>query len=282
MVLLAAADPTVEVMTPVLYRVLSRARETADTVTLELEPVGEALAVPAPGQFNMMYSLGVGEVPISVSGWSGDGRILHTVRAVGAISEALCGLQPGGLVGLRGPFGTTWGAEKAVGGDVVVVAGGIGLAPLRPAVNELIVHRDRYRRAALLVGARSPEEIIFTEELAGWRSDAVIEVMVTVDAATTEWKGDVGVVTTLFDRLSLDPEVTTALVCGPEIMMRFAAAGLMARGVSAERVIVSMERSMQCGIGRCGHCQLGPYFICTDGPVFPWSEMAPLLARREL
>lgn len=279
-----AERPSVEEeMVPVAYRVVSRARETEDTLTLGIAPVESAISPPVPGQFCMLYAPRVGEVPISVSGIDApQNRLLHTIRAVGAVTRALCALEVGDVVGVRGPYGTAWGAEAAVGGDVLLVAGGIGLAPLRPVVHELLRHRRRFRRVTLLVGARSPEEMVFRGEIASWQASARMEVRTTVDYATGAWKGDVGVVTTLIERLTIDPEVTLAMVCGPEVMMRFAAAGVMAQGVAPQRVLVSMERSMQCGIRRCGHCQLGGLFICSEGPVLPWSRVAPLLARREL
>lgn len=271
----------VEAMDPAPYRVVSRWRETDDTITLRLEPAVEPIPLPRPGQFNMLYAVGVGEVPISVSGADGT-ALLHTIRDVGAVSRALCGLAPGALLGVRGPYGTDWGLGATRGGDVIVIAGGIGLAPLRPVVHALRRDRRDFRRVAVLIGARNPAEIVFRDEVRSWQEDPGIEVLVTVDQATRAWPGDVGVVTTLLARLAIDPEVTTAMLCGPEVMIRFAAAEVLSRGVATERVRVSLERSMQCGIGRCGHCQLGPYFVCTDGPVFPWSEVAPLLARREL
>jgi NAD(P)H-flavin reductase len=269
-------------MVPVPYRVVGRARETADTVTLSLEPVGSPIATPAPGQFNMLYAFGVGEVPISISGIDAGHRVRHTVRAVGAVSQALCAAEAGATVGVRGPFGTDWGVDSAAGGDVLVIAGGIGLAPLRPVVHELLRNRRRFRRVTVLVGARSPEEIVFRGEVASWQASARITVRTTVDYATAAWKGEVGVVPTLIEHITIDPEVTTVMICGPEVMLRFTAAEVLGRGVAAERVRVSMERNMQCGVGRCGHCQLGPVLICHHGPVLPWSRVGPLVARREL
>jgi anaerobic sulfite reductase subunit B len=283
---MALALPTdaraADVMVPVPYRVVGRARETADTVTLSLEPVGPPIATPAPGQFNMLYAFGVGEVPISISGIDAGQRVRHTVRGVGAVSQALCAAEAGATVGVRGPFGTDWGVDSAAGGDVLVIAGGIGLAPLRPVVHELLRNRRRFRRVTVLVGARSPEEIVFRGEVASWQASARITVRTTVDYATAAWKGDVGVVPTLIEHITIDPEVTTVMICGPEVMLRFTAAEVLGRGVAAERVRVSMERNMQCGVGRCGHCQLGPVLICHHGPVLPWSRVGPLVARREL
>jgi NAD(P)H-flavin reductase len=271
-----------DAMAPVPYRVVGRARETADTITLTLEPVGESIATPRPGQFNMLYAFGVGEVPISVSAIDAGHRLRHTVRGVGAVSQSLCSSEAGTVIGVRGPFGTDWDVESAMGSDVLVVAGGIGLAPLRPVVHELLRSRRRFRRVTVLVGARAPEEIVFRGEVASWQASARISVRTTVDYATAAWKGEVGVVPTLIERVTIDPEVTTVMICGPEVMLRFTAAEVLGRGIAAERVRVSMERNMQCGVGRCGHCQLGPVLVCTHGPVLPWSRVGPLLARREM
>ena len=265
-------------MVPVSYRVARRRRETHDTWTLELEPVREALEPLAPGQFAMLYAFGKGEVPISVSRLP----LVHTIRAVGTVTAALCDLRRGDVVGVRGPFGTAWPVEAAEGADVVVVAGGIGLAPLRPAIDHVLAHRERYGRVVVLYGGRSPEELLYTAELERWRGRFDVEVGVTVDQADAGWLGRVGVVTTLVPRADFDPASTVAMICGPEVMMRFAVAALQERGVPAEAIYVSLERSMKCAIGLCGHCQLGPEFICHDGPVFPWDRVEPLLRVREL
>jgi anaerobic sulfite reductase subunit B len=266
-------------MAPARYRVRSRAVETADTVTLVLRPVDPPIPTPRPGQFTMLYAFGVGEVPISVSGVSDDGEIVHTIRAVGAVSAALSTVHCGGTVGMRGPFGTDWGVPP--GGDLVVVAGGIGLAPLRPVIRHAVAHRSQYGRVSVLVGARTPDDLLYPKEYDAWRA-AGLDVQATVDRAGTGWTGHVGVVTTLYDRLALDPATTTGFVCGPEVMMRFAALGLLDRGVPAPTVHVSLERNMRCGVGLCGHCQLGPLLLCRDGPVVGYDRAAPLLAVKEL
>lgn len=265
-------------MVPLRYRVVDRVEELADTVTLVVEPVDEPSTAPAHGQFNMLWAFGVGEVPISLSAVSPS--LTHTVRAVGATTTALCSLRPGDMLGLRGPFGTGWDLEAAVGGDLVVMGGGIGLAPVRSAVRAALAERDRYGHLAVLVGARSPDLLLYEDELEAWQRRGDVEVLVTVDAAPSGWTGDVGVITGLVDRAGFDPSRTTALVCGPEIMMRFSAAALLARGVPAERVQVSLERNMACAIAHCGHCQLGPVFVCREGPVFPWSTARSLLEVR--
>jgi anaerobic sulfite reductase subunit B len=282
-----ATAPTAEpvargAMAPEPYRVVSRAPETADTWTLLLEPLGEPI-VPAPGQFNMLYAFGVGEVPISTSAApEPGGELVHTIRAVGPVTRALCAAEPGDVIGVRGPFGTAWPLEQARGGDLVIVAGGIGLAPVRPAIYHALTHRDDYSSFCLLVGARTPDDLLFVRELEDWRGRFDVEVGVTVDSAVGDWHGRVGVVPRLIPSAAFDPAAATALVVGPEIMMTFTAKALLGRGIPKERIYVSMERNMRCGVGHCGHCQLGPVLICRDGPVFRYDEMEALMEVREL
>ena len=269
-------------MTPVPFTVRRATRETADTVTLELDPGPSGFAFAA-GQFNMLYALGVGEVPISISGDPASGAVLeHTIRSVGAVSSALCALQDGDAVGVRGPFGADWRVAAAQGSDVVIVAGGIGLAPLRPAIRELLARREAYGRISVLYGARTPADLLFRDEIEGWRAHLDLDIEVTVDAATPEWLGNVGVVPTLLARARFDPVGTVAMVCGPEVMMRFTVQALREAGVNADRILISLERNMQCAIKQCGHCQLGPFFVCADGPVMPYSVVAPWLRPREI
>lgn len=270
------ADP----MIPRVARVVKRKREIADVVTLEIE--GGAFDF-APGQFNMLTAFGVGEAAISVSGDSADSaRLVHTIRAVGAVSRALTELHVGEPIGLRGPFGRGWPMVEAEGRDVIVVAGGLGLAPLRPALYRLFAEREKYGRILLLFGARSPADILFRDELEAWRGRLDVEVEATVDHARGDWRGNVGVVTTLLSRAQFDAANALAMLCGPEIMMRFVANALLERGVAQERVYLSMERNMKCAIGWCGHCQFGPVFICRDGPVFPYSQLRGLIAKKEI
>ncbi len=266
-------------MTPTMYRVVERREELDDTVTLALAPVEHRLADPVPGQFNMLWAFGVGEAPISVAG-SDDGSITHTIRRVGAVTTALCARGVGDLVGLRGPFGTPWDVSSAHGRDVLVIAGGLGIAPVRPIVTDVLANRDRFGAVALLFGARSPDQLLYAGEIAEWRSRFDLDVEVTVDTADRSWRGDVGTVTKLIDRVRVDPGRTTAFVCGPEVMMRFAAMAVVDRGVDSKRVRLSLERNMHCAIGHCGHCQLGPLFVCEDGPVVTWRELEPLMAVR--
>jgi anaerobic sulfite reductase subunit B len=266
-------------MAPRPFAVTRRRKETEDTWTLELEPGGgEPLSV-APGQFTMLYAFGIGEVPISVSG-DVEGPLVHTVRAVGAVSQAICGAKRGAVLGVRGPFGNAWPVEAALGGDAIVIAGGIGLAPLRPVVYELLRHRGELGEAVLLYGSRRPAELLYTRELERWRKR--LQVDVTVDAADSSWTGKVGFVAKLVASARFDPAAASAFICGPEIMMRTSVDALLERGVAPDRIYVSMERNMQCGVGHCGHCQLGPTMICRDGPVYRWDEVEALMKVREL
>jgi NAD(P)H-flavin reductase len=268
-------------MAPMPFMVLQRRQETHDTFTLALEP-SEPFAFK-PGQFNMLYPFGIGESAISISGDpAAHRRLVHTVRRVGNVTAALDRLRPGDVVGVRGPFGRPWPLDEAKGGDIVFVAGGIGLAPLRPAITWAISHRDDYRRVVVLIGARTPGDIVFVDEVQEWRGHFDLEVGVTVDTAHQSWKGPVGVVTQLISGSDFDPADATALVCGPEIMMRFTAAELAKRGVAGEKIHVSLERNMKCAIGLCGHCQFGPYFVCRDGPVFRYADVEKLLVVKEV
>ncbi|RPJ00737.1 MAG: Ni/Fe hydrogenase subunit gamma, partial [Chloroflexi bacterium] len=237
----------------------------------------------APGQFNMLYAFGVGEVPISISGDPQDAPSLrHTTRVVGSVTRALGRLQRGDTLGIRGPFGSAWPLAEAAGRDCLIVAGGIGLAPLRPVLYHLVAHRENYRRIVLLYGARTPADILYRRELEHWRGKFDLEIYVTVDRAESRWRGNVGVVTTLIGRAPFDPAGVVALVCGPEVMMRFTIMELERRGVAAERIYLSMERNMKCALGFCGHCLYGPTFICKDGPVFRFDRLAPWLGIAEV
>jgi NAD(P)H-flavin reductase len=275
---LATLDP----MAPAAARIVDRWEETHDTFSLRLQPPDGAFDF-APGQFNMLYVFGTGEVAISISGQPYERDLLtHTVRGVGSVTYALRRLGPGDVIGLRGPFGNAWPVDRAEGHDVVVVAGGIGLAPLRPAIYHLLANRDRYGRVVLVYGARSPGDLLYTAELQEWRGRFDMDVLVTVDNADREWRGSVGVVTKLIGRAPFDPHNAMAFVCGPEIMMRFTARELVTRGVGESMVYLSTERNMKCAVGVCGHCQYGSKFVCRDGPIFRYDEMGELLEIREV
>ncbi|MDK9556901.1 FAD/NAD(P)-binding protein [Marinobacter sp. M216] len=271
-----------DLMVPEPVRVLSRQQELETTWTLELES-GQASRGPClPGQFNMLYVFGVGEVPISVSGDTVQSETLvHTVRAVGPVSRKLAALKPMEIVGLRGPFGVGWPMTQSEGSDLLIVAGGLGLAPLRSAVYHVLRNRERYGRIILLYGTRSPNDILYAPQLEEWNQRPDFEVHITVDHADSDWQGMIGVVPALVPTLGFDPEDTVAMVCGPEIMMRFTVNALRDAGVEDEAIFLSMERNMKCALGHCGHCQFGATFVCKDGPVLPFDRVRGLLSLKE-
>ena len=269
-------------MSPVPCRILGVERELHDIYTLEIEPPGDDWSF-LPGQYTMLYAFGIGEVPISISGDPDDSsKIVQTIRAVGAVTDALVGFQPGDFVGVRGPFGTGWDTKAAEGCDVLIIAGGVGLAPLRPVVFDVLNHRDRYESVTLMYGARSPSELLFASQIRDWRGRFDLEVLVTVDHGDDTWRGPVGVVTSLIGRSSFDGETAVAFICGPEVMMRFTVQALESKKLSDDRLYLSTERNMKCGIGLCGHCQLGRFFVCKDGPVMTCAHMGESYWIREV
>ncbi len=275
--------PATDPMLPEAFVVEKYKKETADTFTVTLAAENGEDFHFGPGQFNMLYVFGVGEAPISISGDPEKSeKVVHTIRAVGTVTNPMQRLRKGDVIGLRGPFGSSWPVEEAHGKDVVVIAGGIGLAPLRPTIYHLLTHRDQYGKIVLLYGARTPGDLLFQSELRKWSSLLDVEVFVTVDVADKKWHGNVGVVTNLIQRIPFDEESAVAMVCGPEIMMRFCVSGLQTRGVTQDRIYVSMERNMKCAVGFCGHCQYGPHFICKDGPVFPYHQIHELFITHEI
>jgi NAD(P)H-flavin reductase len=280
----ATAERAGDPMRPEPFQVRHVTKETGDTFTLTLAPLAEPRFRPfAPGQFNMLYVFGVGEVPISISGDPARPEVLvHTIRAVGATTRAMQKLQRGDWVGVRGPFGTAWPVDKAHGHDVILIAGGIGLAPIRPALYHVLLHRGLYGRVVLLYGARTPRDMLFSRELREWRSRFDVVVDVTVDRATMEWQGSVGVVTKMVQRSPFDPQSAMAFICGPEVMIRYAAQALQQRGTAGSSILVSMERNMKCAVGVCGHCQFGPWFVCKDGPVFRYDRIERFFGMREV
>jgi NAD(P)H-flavin reductase len=228
-----------------------------------------------PGQFNMLYVPGIGEIPISLSSDPGSPeRLGHTIRYAGNVTRAISRLKEGDVIGVRGPYGSSWPLEQARGGDLCIVTGGIGLAPLRPVIYTIIRQRADFERVILLYGARTPADMLYTSEFSAWQAHD-IQVLVTVDRADDKWRGHVGVVPMLFYQVRLDPKRTIVLTCGPEIMIRFVIYEALARRIPKESIYVSMERNMKCGIGVCGHCQFGPTFICRDGPVLSYAQIEP-------
>lgn len=281
----SASPPLVRpVMEPAPVRVTSVAKETHDTFTLTVTPPpGDPVAVFEPGQFSMLYVYGVGELPISISGDPAVRETLtYTIRSVGQVTYQLVTRKPGDFIGVRGPFGSSWPLKQARGKSVLIVAGGIGLAPLRPAIYSILRHRGDYNRLVILYGSRSPRDLLYRKEFAAWGLLPDTQALATVDYGGVTWRGHVGVVTTLFRLVRMQPKETVAMICGPEIMMRYAARELEARGLPPEQIFLSMERNMKCGAGFCGHCQMGPYFVCKHGPVFSYPEIRPYMDLYEL
>ena len=276
---------TADAMVPVFRSVSRRVKELDQVVTLEIdiEIQDRIWQGFKPGQFNMLYAFGIGEVAISMSGNPAEAnRIVHTIRAVGAISRALAHAQINAQVGIRGPYGNCWPLDEATGRDVLIVAGGLGLAPLRPALYHLLNERERYGRIALIYGSRSPTELLYADELELWNKNADIDVHIIVDHADKSWHGNVGLVTRLIPNLQLDWSNASSFLCGPEIMMRSTAISLLGKGMTAARIYLSMERNMKCAIALCGHCQYGPHFVCKDGPIFSFQKIRQLLSLREI
>lgn len=268
-----------DAMLPRVFTVASRRNETQDIFTFDLVPRdGGAMPAFAPGQFNMLYLFGRGEVAISISGDPAEAsRLTHTVRSIGSVTHGFDHLEQGASLGVRGPFGTAWPMEAIKGRDVLFLAGGLGLAPLRPAILHASAHRGDYGDVNVLYGTRNPQMLLFRDDLERWDASSDIDLAITVDHTDAEWHGHVGVITKLIARTKIDPEKTVALICGPEIMMHFAVEGLRKRGMASDQIHVSLERNMKCALGHCGHCQLGPKFICRDGPVFRHDAVDHLL-----
>ena len=271
-------------MLPQSFTVREVKKETSDTFTLALAPSNGADGTAfQPGQFSMLWVFGVGELPISISGNPATREeLVYTVRSVGQATHALVSQKPGAGVGVRGPFGSGWPVEAASGKDVIVVAGGFGLAPLRPLIYHVLAHRQAFGRLVILYGARSPQDLLYRKELAAWARHRDTQVLITVDYGGLSWRGHVGVVTTLFKYARFQPADSVAMVCGPEIMMRFVGRDLEAHGMARENIYLSMERNMKCGIGLCGHCQYGPRFICKDGPIFGYEQIRTALEKHDL
>ena len=287
-------NPRQNSFVPRVFTVTGKTRETIDTVTIKADSGdGGARLEVHPGQFNMLYAHGIGEIPVSMSAVGSDGSLTHTVRQVGPVSKALSKLRIGESFGVRGPYGTHWPLESLHGRSVIVLAGGLGLAPLRPAIHHLLKFRDEFGDVGIYCGARSPADRIFASEFARWQKAKPhttgaksMEVRVTVDRvpdhANAAWQGELGVVTSLLPRSLPDPSNATALICGPEVMMRHAVQDLLQLGIAKEHIYLSLERNMKCAVGLCGHCQLSRYFVCRDGPVFSLDRVERLLTVKEL
>lgn len=244
--------------------------ETYNTRTYYIR-LPDGMELPKPGQFNLLYVHGVGEVPISVSDISSDTRVVaHTVKFVGSVTKTFARLIEGDTVGLRGPYGRGWPMELSEGRDVLIVSGGIGLAPLRPVIREVARNRSRYGRLVILYGARTPKDMIYRYEYVDYESIPNAELHLTVDVPDESWKGNVGTVVELIPKVGVDPRSAVALLCGPELMMKYGVKELLKMGFRSNTIFLSLERRVKCGVGLCGHCQVGPYFVCKHGPVFPF------------
>jgi NAD(P)H-flavin reductase len=256
---------------PHIAEVIGKRREATHVHTLRLRFRDEALRRSyrfRSGQFNMLYVFGVGEVPISIVSDPDDPEILdHTIRVVGKVSAALVGLKKGDSVGIRGPYGSSWPLEESRGRDVVIVTGGLGCAPVVSVINYVANRRDRYGNLKIFHGVKTPRDLLYRARFRAWQKHPDTEVYLTVDHPDHQWKYNVGVVTNLFRQVRIDPQKSVVMMCGPEMMMHHTVRDLLAQGLAADRIFLSLERNMKCAVGFCGHCQFGPRFICKDGPV---------------
>jgi NAD(P)H-flavin reductase len=280
----AAFDGLLDPMLPQTATIKRIQQETLDTATYSLAFTDPAVAERyrfLPGQFNMLYLPGIGEVAISISSDPGQPEsLLHTIREAGNVTRAMARLKKGDLIGVRGPYGSAWPVKMAENHDLILVSGGIGLAPLRPVIYHVIRHRERYEQVTILAGARSPADLLYQAEYETWR-EFNIEVVITVDRADESWRGHVGVVPMMFYKLRPDPRRTIVLSCGPEIMMRFVIYEALARRIPKDKIYLSLERNMKCAVGFCGHCQYGPFFLCKEGPVLSFDRVEPFFGVEE-
>jgi len=274
----AVANQEDHLLAPYWAEVKDITQETEKVSTYWLEFIDKKIRQPytfASGQFNMLYLPVYGEAAISISSDPEKPELIgHTIQFVGNVTNAISRMDIGQQIGVRGPFGTSWPTQACRGKDVLIATGGIGLAPLRPVIHEIINHRDEYAKVTLLYGARSPQDLLFVDQYEEWK-DKGIEIILTVDMADEDWSGWVGVVPILFYHLRLNKDNTVVFSCGPEIMMHFVVYEALARRIPPENIYLSLERNMKCGQGFCGHCQIGPYFICKDGPVFSYDQLEP-------
>ncbi len=275
-----------DMLTPRIHRVVHKIDEAPDVVTLQVVPV-DGLPLPSfePAQCAMIGVFGIGDAAISISSpTTTTDYHAYTIRRVGPISAALCDSPVGGLVTVRAPFGRPWPINELSGGRLLIVAGGLGIAPLRAAAYEAAARRSEFDRIAVVYGAKQPDQLMFAPDLERW-ANAGVEVAVIVDEGDAHWHGPVGVVPDLLGPgpgFDLDWSTTTAFVCGPDVMMHFTAAKLTNLGMPADRIWLTLERNMQCGNALCGHCQLGPMLICRDGPVVNYERIGPFHAIPDL
>ncbi len=278
------AKPGVDAGPPHTATVVARTQESPSIFTLQVrfdDAATQAAYRFAPGQFNMLYLFGVGEVPVSIMSDPGDrSGIGHTIRALGRVTQGLAALQSGDKVGLRGPFGRGWPLQEIGGNDIVLVTGGLGCAPVVSVIHYILKRRERYGKLVIIQGVKHTEDLIWREQYDRWARLPDTQVLVAASEGAALWPWHVGRVTELFGLAQFNPACASAMMCGPEGMMRAAADSLLQRGLPESRLFLSMERNMQCAVGRCGHCQLGGSFVCRNGPVFSWGQVKSLLAHR--
>jgi NAD(P)H-flavin reductase len=266
---------------PAEAEIVERIEESPSIFTLRLrfsDPVVHQHYRFKPGQFNMVYLYGVGEVAISIVSDPEDERLYdHTIRAVGRVTRGLAKLKTGDRVGIRGPFGRGWPLALAEGRDVVIITGGLGCAPVVSVINYIIKRRERFGRLNIMQGVKHSDDLLWRERYAEWRSLPQTQVVVAADKGGPQWPWRIGRVIEMFDEVQFDPARTIAMMCGPEGMMRAAVERLSSRGVPEDLLFMSMERNMKCAVGHCGHCQFGGHFVCKDGPVFSYSQISQLL-----
>lgn len=271
---------------PLEAEIMARVQESPTIFTLSLrlvDPGHHRAYRYQPGQFNMLYLYGVGEIPVSIVGDPAQPDVLqHTIRRVGRVTRGFDRLEVGDHLGLRGPFGRGWPLEQAQGKPVLIVTGGLGCAPVVPVINHVLHHRERYGRVVIMQGVKHADDLIWRERYHRWAALPDTEVLLAADVADRHWPGHVGLVTTLFDALDFDASDSLTMMCGPEPMMRTSVQRLLERGATAESIWLSMERNMQCAVGHCGHCQYGETFVCKNGPVFPYTEISHLFGRAGL
>jgi len=230
----------------------------------------------APGQFVQLLVPGIGEAPISICSSPTDRNFHLTIRRVGDVTTAIHNMKAGDKVGIRGSFGNGFPIEEMKGSNVLIIAGGIGLAPLRSVIRYILANRDEYGDFTILHGARTPSDRLFKKELSSWSDSPEVNLLETVDHPDSSWNAHSGVITTLFKGLTVDPASTYALVCGPPVMYRFVILECLGRGIPDRQILVSLERHMKCGLGKCGHCQINGVYTCQDGPVFSYNQIRNL------
>ncbi len=270
--------------TPLEAEVVERIQESPTIFTLRLrftDPAEHATYRFAPGQFNMLYLYGVGEVPISIVSDPEDVHLFdHTIRAVGRVTQGLSQLEAGDRLGIRGPYGQGWPLDLAEDRDVMIVTGGLGCAPVVSVINYVMRRRDRFHRLVIMQGVKHSDDLIWRNQYAHWSKQPETQVLVAADQGAALWPWHVGHVTDLFDQVKMDFASAVVMMCGPEGMMRVAVEQLLARGMAEDHLFLSMERSMKCAMGLCGHCQYGGKFVCKDGPVFSYAQVKPLFGIR--